>query len=422
MNQESEFTTKPKRRSAIYMIFLVFFLILYDAFDTYTEQAIKSVISYIKLDFSISDSQWYTILAIASIGLFAVIGIQYLTDIVGRKPMIIVVFFGMGLASLLTSLSRTAAQFTIAYFLLWMFFSSDIWIIIMAEEAPEAHRGRLMILIPWVGVFGFLIPPIIRTALITTPDTWRMINIVAYLAMPVALLGFFLKETPIFMENKSIIRESGRKKFSSKVLVSTLTTPFSSAYRMKTVVFILLGFTQGIYFAGTTTIEVFLTYHIQDPDTVSTVYLIATGGILILMLIVGFLVDITGRKKMFFILFGVNIIGNVAFVYLTPFFMSISQPYLIAPFALLAVGSFGVGYLITKNFCSESFPSQIRGTSTGLRAFSYALGTTLGAFLFSGLAIILSLGTIYLICSIIVALTIPLVAKFLPETKGIKLK
>ena len=93
--------------------------------------------------------------------------------------------------------------------------------------------------------------------------------------------------------------------------------------------------------------------------------------------------------------------------------------YIIVFFVM---GLFWGSFLLTKIFCLECFPTQIRGTSSGWRSFSFALGITIGSLLSSALVKVMPLSMIYILFSGLALLIIPvLVIKFLPETKGLKI-
>lgn len=70
---------------------------------------------------------------------------QLFADIFRRKPMLITVFFGMGLSSLIMYLSQSTSQFIAGFFLLWVFFSSDIWVFVVSEESPKEKRARVFL-------------------------------------------------------------------------------------------------------------------------------------------------------------------------------------------------------------------------------------------------------------------------------------
>ncbi len=128
-----------------YLIFLFIYLFLYEFMDSYTTSYYTSVVSYIEADFGIDHSTFYLVQAIASIGLLLVLVIQNMADVLGRKPVLIFVFFGMGFASFILLISPNIMVFTIGFLLSWIFFSSDMWVIIISEEAPAKKRGTYSI-------------------------------------------------------------------------------------------------------------------------------------------------------------------------------------------------------------------------------------------------------------------------------------
>ena len=68
--------------------------------------------------------------------------------------MMIVVFFGMGLASLIMQLAK-GIVYLYCWFFLIMDFLSDMWVIIVSEEAPAEKRGSFSYLIAVVGALGY---------------------------------------------------------------------------------------------------------------------------------------------------------------------------------------------------------------------------------------------------------------------------
>lgn len=76
-------------------------------------------------------------------------------------------------------------------------------------------------------------------------------------------------------------------------------------------------------------------------------------------------------------------------------------------------------FTLLKVYCVECFPTEIRGSASGWRSFSFAIGFTIGSLISSGLTVYLSLGNLYIVLAIWAVILIPLLVwKNLPETKA----
>lgn len=405
-----------------YLIFLFSYMMLYEFFDTYTTSYYSVVVSYIQADFGMDHSQWYGIMAIASLGMFAVLINQFLADIIGRKPMMIVVFLGMGIASMILFMSKSATGFALGFFLLWMFFSSDIWVIVVSEEAPREKRARYTYLVSVFGALGAIAIPICRGIFIdadasTSPGLWRTMTYLAMAAIPLSLLGFGMKETRAFnLKQKLQAKDPKKGKFGK------LKEPFGRETRTRVLTFMTIGLVFGLTTAAYTTMEAFLSEFIKDVDVVTNIFYIATLGTFVFFGITGPLADKIGRKAVLILYVGTNFIMIVLMILLAPGLAKTGNPVPIYIIAFLMNGSFWGGFMMSKTYCVECFPTDIRGTSAGWRSISYAFGITSGSLVSSALAKSLSLGTIYILFAGIAVLIVPfLVNRFLPETKGLEI-
>lgn len=414
-----------------YLMFLFFYMMLYEFMDSYTTSYYTAVVSYIQADFQIDNSQFYLIQAVASVGLLLVIFIQNLADRIGRKPMMIIVFFGMGFSAFIMHISHNVFLFTIGFLLSWIFFSSDIWVIIISEEAPADKRARYSYLVAVVGALGAIAIPICRSIFVrespaVNPSAWRGMNYLAISAMGLALLGFFLKETNAFIEKRKMASaEIKTNKNRSSSTRKALFTPFAFESRSKIIAFMFIGFLLGITAAVISTFEDFLTTLIVtenggEVSDVTTVIYVVTLGTFVFFGITGILADKLGRKPTLYIYAGINIFFFLLLVLTADLFATAGIFWVFSVFGFFVNGSFWGMFMLSKTFCVESFSTEIRGTSAGWRSLSYALGLILGSLISSGLAVFLELKFMFLLASIVTGLGITiLTAKFLPETKGI---
>ncbi|MBT4092229.1 MAG: MFS transporter [Deltaproteobacteria bacterium] len=405
-----------------YMIFLFSYMMLYEFFDTYTTSYYSIVVSYIQADFGMDHSQWYGIMAIASLGMFVVLINQLLADIIGRKPMMIIVFLGMGVASLILFMSKTITGFALGFFLLWMFFSSDIWVIIVSEEAPREKRARYTYLVALFGALGAIAIPICRGIFIhadasVDPTLWRTMTYLAMAAIPLSLLGFGMKETRAFKlrKEKPITGEDKRT-------IGKLKEPFGKETRSRMLTFMAIGLIFGLVTAAVTTLEVYFSKIVGDVEIVTNVFYVATIGTFVFFGITGLLADKFGRKAVMILYVSTYFTTVLMLVFLIPVLADSQNYLLIYLIAFLSNGSFWGGFMMSKTYCVECFPTEIRGTSAGWRSMSYALGITIGALISSALAKSLSLGAIYIIFSGIAVIVIPFLVKtYLPETRGLEI-
>jgi len=417
-----------------YLVFLFIYMFLYEFMDSYTTSYYTSVVSYIEADFGIDHSTFYLIQAIASVGLLLVLFIQNLADVWGRKPMMIVVFFGMGFASFILLISHDIYVFTIGFLLSWIFFSSDLWVIIMSEEAPAEKRATYSYIIAVLGALGAIAIPVCRGIFVKVapsvdPTAWRGMNYLALLAMPLAFLGFGMKETIAFKNRKNMkkIPTEGEKEILVKEKQQKLLLPFKTEHKVKLIVFMVFGLMMGMSAAVNSTLEVFFTSNIVEkhdasPEVVTNITYIAVLGTFIFFGITGILADKMGRKRLFYIYFALNSGFFALLVFFVDPLAASGSYWVFAIAGFFANGSFWGIFMLSKTYCVENFPTSIRGTSSGWRAFMYAVGLIFGSLVSSVLATFMSLGHMYVLFAVLNAIVmIPLIVKFLPEMKGVEI-
>ena len=405
-------------RSKRYMMFVIFYMILYESFDTYTCSYYFNIASYVQVDFGINNSIWLFMLSIASTGYFFSIVMHFLADKIGRKPIMIIVFLGMGISSFLLGFAREPISFTIFLFFMYIFFTSDIWGIIMSEEAPKDKRaGYSSIILVFGMVFSTSILFIRMFLIYPDPSnparqTWENMAFFGGLAIPLALLGFFMKETPAFKKIRQDKADS--TKFSKENIIITLKKPFEGNNRMIVITFILIGFILGLFFANAHSLEAVLSLQFGE-DNYNIAMMIGGLGSVGAFGLTGLISDKIGRKNTVYlycvILFTATTIASI--------FIEISFFWGIAILSFFTNGFFwGLGSL-TRLFALESFDTDIRAYASGWRSFSYALGLTIGLAISGTLAMFIPLHVIYVIMAIGLIIGIPILTRlYLPETKG----
>lgn len=274
-----------------YLFFLFLFMVVNDIFDTYTTQLPNAIGSFIIKDFGINESILAFMVSIASVGMYFAFINQFLADFIGRKKMVFIVLFGMGFSSFLLGFSPDPAFYTLFLFCLYIFFSSDVWVLIMNEESPDNKRGLFTNLVLVFGVIGALFIIIFRETLLPTFG-WRAMTWFALLAMPLALLAFLFRESKKFQEYTKLESEKTWSVWSKikKIVNHQERKPFFIIFLTS----FILGLSYVLFALGE---PYFARTKLFSTTQVSTLILMMGIGAILGYLITAFLLDHLGNKS-----------------------------------------------------------------------------------------------------------------------------
>ncbi len=383
-------------------------MVVNDIFDTYTTQLPNAIGSFIISEFAIDESILSFMVSIASIGMYFVFVNQFLADIIGRKKMLFIVLFGMGFSAFLLGFSPSLEIYTLFLFLLYMFFSSDVWVLMMNEESPDNKRGLFTNLVLVFGVIGALFIILFRETLIPAFG-WRSMTWFAMFAMPLAFLTFFFRESKKFQE---YIKFKGDKPSSiwlkiRKILTHQDRKPFFVIFLTS----FLLGLTYILFALGE---PYFALTKGFSTTAVSTLILMMGIGAILGYFLTAFLLDHLGRKP-------------TIYLYLFLIFLSVLLivlgDYTLVFISVIIFSAFFWGLSVALRIVTiELLPTDIRGVGTGIRAFFFAFGFTVGSISSGFLSPFIGLGGVFLALSAIALIIIPLIFFFIKETKGISLE
>ncbi len=395
-----------------YFPLLILFLCLNDTFDTYATNYPNVIGSFIESEFSLTHSTFLLIMGIASAGMYFVFVNQYLSDLFGRRVMMAVIMVGIGISSIIISTSMNPIQYTIGVFLLYIFFSSDIWVIFLSEQSSEKHRAKYISLVLIFGAIGgaFTIP-LFRSILLPV-YSWRSMMWFAYIAIPIGFLAFIFKESKAY--RKMLTERIDRQEKQKLGDLKKVTKIFNKKIYKSTIVISLFGFFVGFNYVFNISGEPYLKIDrgLSDSQVNLVITLLALGAILG-YLISGILSDYMGRKPTLYLFSALFPVGMLLVIF--------------GDFILILVGGFisSISYwslFTTSRMVSlEIFPTDIRGAGAGFRNLCYAIGTTTGSFFTSFILKYIGLGFSFLLNSIFLVIMIPLIFLFIKETKGIKL-
>jgi len=416
-------TEFERSKSAIlYMVIVLMFVEILDTYCTLYPTVIPSkVIAEFLSEFpeNVANSTFAFCIAIASIGTYLVLLNQYLADRKGRKILLAITVFGMGISSLLLATATNIIQYTVYLFMLYIFFSSDIWTIYISEECPPEKRGQWNAFVLMGGVGGALLLPFFRSIFITeTAANWRgMTYFAIFLGIPLSILILLtFKETSKFEEMKAQ-RASGEE---MPKLKENLKLLFKSARRKELIVILIISLIAGLNYVFYRLVEVYWSSSGMSESAVNTVIYFAAISVILGYLITGIAADKWGRKPLLYI-YGVLSPIAIIIVVLGINFSGVLLIIIVGVGVGLAYISLQGIRIVARLITVEITPTDARGTGSGLRSLIAAIGMTIGLFISSVLIYFYGFAFTFIVISLPHLLILPLTYLYLKETKGIDL-
>jgi MFS family permease len=425
-NNNSE---KPIEHSQAYFKYLLFILILVQILDTYTgfyNAVIPSkVVEEFLADYpqNVANSIFAFSVAIGSLGSYVAFLVWYSSDRIGRKHLLVMTIFGLALASVGILFSRNIVEYTIYRFLLGIFAASDIWLIYINEESPPEKKGFWTNVVLIGGIIGAVLMPVFRSIYIyegAPKGAWRgMTYFSIALGIPLGIIVILtIKETSTFQEAKAN-RPSTKEKANQ--LKKNLQTIFKSERRAAYFSILILAFIWSMNYVYITLGELYIS---QSPNLnegdINLIVTIMSLAVILGYIVTGILADNIGRKPLMLIYISMFFIGALILV------NGIEVPRAALFLACVGVSIMNVAFwglwVLTSITAIELVPTDARGTGSGLKLILHAMGGTTGLILAGIITYFFSLALVFLIYSSLLLINIPIIYKFLKETKGIDLK
>jgi len=426
---EKKNDNRGKSRTKRYLIWLLIILIVVDLIDSYSTNYITAVTSSVVTEFLITpyglpkttaEALFSLCSGLATLGMYVVFFNQYLADKFGRKKLLAFVTFGMGLGSLLLFFSFDIISFTIFLFIMYVFFSSDAWIIYANEESSNEKRALWTNVILAAALLGPVFMAIFRPIFVTNApiiEAWRgmtLLPIILGFTCTVLIL-FTVKETSRYEEIKE---EGAIDKRDSIFMRQNISAVLNSPRKMEVKIILIMSVFNGLNYGFTILTELFLKNHSTLTETqINTIIYIIAGSVAIGYIFTGILCDKIGRKPMLYVHSIVLPMGVILSVIGG---LSSSFPITALGAALGYAGFWGLNVVI-RLIIIEIVPTDQRGTAGGLRALSWAIGATIGLLIGSVLIYTIDPGISFIILSLPVILNIILGSRHLKETKGVNL-
>ena len=407
----------PERLTRYLMLLLVF-LALVGFFDTFATSFRYTMITYVRKDFGLSFSSMVNLFTWVYLGSCLSFIPRVLADVYGRRIMLCVTMAALCLFQWLIGFARTPFEYGMLLTLLAVFYKSDIWMLVMSEEAPPRQRGLFSAVTVAMGVCGALVLGELVRRMGPAADAWREIARFPIWGLFASIpLFFFVRETQHFRHRKSVNPKGAGLRL--------LMAPFRRQYLKPLVV---LSVMKMLLPAGAiVTMALLGTEYLRvdngfGPEIVGR---IVQGEILAGMgswLVVGCLSDRIGRHSCLY-LFGAFYVISLLCLALLPK----GSTGVIIAFISQIFGATGV-YAILRLATMELLPNDCRATGSAwtdlfMTLFAVLTTRTLG-FITQPTARgehWVSLSTCIIVVALGVLCVLPLF-RFLRETRGQKLE
>jgi len=412
-------------RSKAYFKYMIFILVLVQILDTYSTFYNSVISSKIVEEFLAAYSQneatsiFAFSVAIASLGSYVAFLAWYSADKIGRKFLLVITIFGLAIASIGIYFSTNIVDYTIYRFLLGIFAASDIWLIYVNEESPPEKKAFWTNMVLIGGVIGAILMPIFRSIFIyegAPRGSWRgMTYFAIFLGIPLGILvALTIKETSKFQEVKNS-RISTKER--TKLFKKNLNTIFKSDRRNAYLIILISSFIWALNYIFLSLGELFISQspYLREGD-INIVVTVMSLGTIVGYLITAVLADKIGRKPLLYIYYSLFVTGVIVLI------IGISTPGLALIMACIGVSlmslSFWGLWVLTSIVTIEILPTEARGTGTGFKQIIISLGGTSGLIIAGVIVYFFSLELVFFVFGLLFLINIPLVHKFLTETKN----
>jgi len=411
--------TVPDRLTP-YLVFLLVCLSLAGFFDSFATSFRYTMLTYVREDFQVSFASMADLFTWVYLGSCLSFIPRALADVLGRRIMLWTTMVALCGLQWVLGFARTPYEYTLMLVFLAVFYKSDIWMLIMSEEAPPKHRGLFAALTVAISASGVLVLGELVRQMGPATDAWRDVARFPiwglFASIPVLL---FMRETHHFRGLRS---SATSKRYTSLRL---LGAPFRRQFVKPLIVMSLLK----MLFGGGAIVTMALigTEYLRvdngfPRELVGRIVQLDVLAIMAAWAIAGFLSDRIGRHRCLY-LFGAIYVAALLHLALLP---KGSMGVVIAHVAQCFAG-IGV-FSILRVATMELFPNDCRATGsawTELLMTLFAAATARALSSITASTASAEHGVALSTCIIAVAVGVPFVLPFFAlvrETRGQKLE
>jgi putative MFS transporter len=406
-----------------YLRLLVVLLASAAFFDGFDDQVISLLLPNVQRSFHASVTTLGLIHIPVAAGQFVAFFIVYLSDRVGRRPLLLWTVFGYTLFTVLTAASPTIWAYAWFQFGAATFTGAEygVAVTMVIEEFPTSRRGRALGGLMAMGPLGAILVGLLATAhLQSTPLSWRAFYLVGVVPLLVVAWGRRrLRETARFeAERARRARSAGPVRRPGRQQLKELLAAWTSESRGRLVAVGVVSLCQTLpVSAGTAWWAFYAERQLGYSSTrVALYFLVAAGVGAIGYYTCGRLMEWVGRRPAA----GLYVVATIGFG------VSLFQvPGHWASFVLLVGAVFfglGIGPVLSA-FATELFPTGIRAQSSAwIRNFFASTGTLVGPALVGVLGasggLIGSVGDAASMLGVVLIPSLFIIWRYLPESRG----
>lgn len=359
-----------------------------------------------------------------------------LADTFGRKKILVISVFGMGVGLFICFLSNNLLIHFIGRTILGFFIATDIHQLYVMEIAPDNKRAMLLSINSFFGYLSMMLVSVARDAFTVNGELmWRNVFLVpAVLGVIIsALLIVFAKETKAFVDQRiaflsglsekqtgEAVEKGKAKKGQAKPGGLGKSFKFIFAHRQPRLVLFATVFQLLAVMAYYGYYESIMTTSGMTTEQVTQALLVYPITAAVISLLAGYIADKFGRKPATILYAVLAFAGLIAFILAAR--MQIS-PYIVGLIYGIELGSFwNFGGQMGLVF-SETIPTEIRASAIAAKGLISVVVAIVSAVAISILVGFVELSTLCLVWgAVTVGIATVIFALSVKETKGVNLE
>ncbi len=421
-NQNEDRVTYTKT----YMYYTVLVMGMINLIDIFTSNVAPLVVTYVVEEFFISKgipenvayAQYGLVMSLVSIFMLFGLVVRYFADRYGRKPALIINIIGMSLSALLVLFSLNFFMYALGVLLGAVFLNADIQMLLVGEECPKEMRSQYINGVRIVGLCGALLVLVLRFIFISGSNPqWRLLWLLPLIGgIIVTVIAIFtIKESSIYLTMKAKRAAHPELQQHKESFIQAL----KSIRKLKNYKLIMITLVVGILavlgaFTDSNYMQPYLSQNFTFNE-VNIIYVIRFVISIPVSAVIGLINDRLGRKiglYLHLILIPVCMIIFIIFVHAGNFIIA-------GIFYGVFIYSVWLTPATTGTIISELTPTKYRGTVGVYSLIIAYILLAVAMVFFSILKLWLAFETLFLIAFIPGCLiAIPIVIKYVPETKG----